>query len=72
MIPFVERPYCTIEIGGQATGLTVTRLRQLIAEGDIETVKAGRQRLIVVASLLSFMKGLPKEPTARQMLDRVA
>jgi hypothetical protein len=69
MIPFQERPTCTIEVGAEATGLTMTRLRQLIAEGDIETVKAGRQRLIVVPSLLRLLESFAAEPTARQMID---
>ena len=67
MIPFRERPTCTIEVGAEATGLTITRLRQFIAEGDIETVKAGRQRLIVVASLLRFLDSLG--PSARDLVE---
>ncbi len=68
-IPFQERPACTIEVGAEATGLTITRLRQLIADGEIESVRAGRQRLIIVASLLGFLNSLGN--SARQMMDRV-
>jgi hypothetical protein len=51
-IPFQERPTCTIEVGAEATGLSRSEIYRRINDGEIETVKAGRYRLLKVPSLL--------------------
>ena len=50
-----------IEGAVQLTGIGRTRLYELIGSGAIESVKIGRSRHIIVASLIRFVGDLPRE-----------
>lgn len=53
----------TVRIEGavQLTGIGRTKLYELIGSGAIESVKIGRSRHIIVASLIRFIGDLPRE-----------
>lgn len=55
VIPFVERPTCTIAEACSAVGFGKTKLYELIDEGEIESIRIGRRRLVRVPSLLQFL-----------------
>jgi len=44
----------------RATGLSRTKIYELIAEGDIEAAKVGRATLVFVASLRKFLSAHPR------------
>ena len=50
-----------IEGAVQLTGIGRTKLYELIGSGEIESVKIGRSRHIIVASLIQFVGNLPRE-----------
>jgi hypothetical protein len=60
-IPFRERYSCTIDEGCEASGLGRTKMYEILP--DLETVKVGKRRLIIVQSLLSKLESL-REPKA--------
>lgn len=57
LIPFGERPTCTIAEACQATGLGRSKLYELISAGQIDTARIGRRRLVRVPSLLQLVQG---------------
>jgi excisionase family DNA binding protein len=54
-IPFAERPVCSIADAAEATGLSRSKLYDLMKNGLIEWTKVGSRRLVVVPSLLRFL-----------------
>ena len=50
----------TIEGAQDFSGLTRSRLYELMGSGDLEARKAGRRTLIVGESLRSYLAGLPR------------
>lgn len=50
-----------IERATQLTGIGRTKLYELIKSGSIKSVRIGRSRHIVVASLIQFINELPHE-----------
>jgi hypothetical protein len=55
-IPFCERPVCSIADAAEATGLSRSKLYDLMKGGLIEWTKIGSRRLVVVSSLLRFLQ----------------
>jgi excisionase family DNA binding protein len=55
-IPFVQRPTCTVAEACDAIGLGRTKLYELIAGGEVDTITIGRRRLVRVGSLLKLLK----------------
>jgi len=49
-----------IERAVQLTGIGRTKLYELINSGAIESVKIGRSRYVIVASLVRFIEKLPR------------
>nr|WP_256838987.1 helix-turn-helix domain-containing protein [Sphingopyxis sp. KK2] len=47
------------------TGLSKSKIYQLIASGDIEAAKVGRATVVFVESLQSFLRSRRKEPRSR-------
>lgn len=47
------------------TGLSRSRIYQLIASGDIEAAKVGRQTVVLVASLKALLNARIKQPRRR-------
>ena len=52
---FEERITVTIPHALKAVGLGRTKLYELINNGEVETVRVGRRRLVVVKSLLELL-----------------
>lgn len=44
------------------TGLSKSKIYQLIASGDIEAAKVGRATLVLIESLKSFLQARRKQP----------
>jgi excisionase family DNA binding protein len=61
-IPFAERPVCSIADAAEATGLSRSKIYDLMQGGAIEWVKVGARRLIRVPSLLRFLEATPSRP----------
>lgn len=55
-IPFMQRPTCTIKEACKAAGVGRTKFYELIKGGDLRTTSVGRRRLVLVPSLLRFLK----------------
>lgn len=55
LVPFSERPTCSIAEACQAAGFGRTKLYELMDEGQVQTVKIGRRRLVCVPSLLALL-----------------
>jgi hypothetical protein len=55
IIPFEQRPTCTIAEACNAAGLGKTKFYELLGQGMIETLWIGRRRLVRVRSLLHFL-----------------
>jgi excisionase family DNA binding protein len=55
-IPFAERLTCTIADACEATGLGRSNLYKLIGEGQLDTTRIGRRRLVLVSSLLRLVQ----------------
>ncbi len=55
VVPFVQRPTCTIKEACGAVGLGRTKRYELIGGGALETLTIGRRRLVRVPSLLKFL-----------------
>jgi len=49
-----------VERAVQLTGIGRTKLYELIGSGAIESVKIGRSRYVIVASLVGFIEKLPR------------
>ena len=47
------------------TGLSKSKIYQLIASGDIEAAKVGRATVVFVDSLRSFLRSHRKQPPSR-------
>nr|WP_281251230.1 helix-turn-helix domain-containing protein [Novosphingobium mathurense] len=47
------------------TGLSKSKIYQLIGSGDIEAAKVGRATVVFVASLKSFLRSRCKQPRLR-------
>lgn len=47
------------------TGLSRTKIYQLIASGDIEAAKVGRSTVVLVASLRALLRARRKQPRRR-------
>jgi excisionase family DNA binding protein len=56
IVPFDQRLTCAILIASLATGISRSKIYELIGSGEIETVKIGRRRLVLVRSLLRLMQ----------------
>jgi excisionase family DNA binding protein len=50
----------TIKEGARLTGMSRTRIYELIGENRLEAVKAGRRTLLRMASLQDYMASLPR------------
>jgi excisionase family DNA binding protein len=61
IIPFEQRPTCTIAQACNAAGLGKTKFYELLARGMIETVWVGRRRLVRVRSLLHYLDSAPTD-----------
>ena len=55
-IPFSERVSCTVKLASEASGLSRSRIYELIADGTLESSVIGGRRLIMVPSLLRLIK----------------
>jgi hypothetical protein len=64
---FSEKIACTIAQGCEATGLGNTTMWKLIGDREIETIRIGRRRLIVVASLLRYIASRPDPLAGRKL-----
>ncbi|WP_077148018.1 helix-turn-helix domain-containing protein [Sphingopyxis sp. KK2] len=54
-----------IPVAVRMTGLSKSKIYQLIASGDIEAAKVGRATVVFVESLQSFLRSRRKEPRSR-------
>ena len=54
-IPFNERPTCTPDEACQASGLTRSKLWEMMRAEQIAYIKAGGRRLVLVPSLLEYL-----------------
>jgi excisionase family DNA binding protein len=54
-MPFASRLTCSVREACEATGLSPPTIYRLIHQGRLATRRAGRKRLIVVASLLDAL-----------------
>jgi len=57
LVPFRERPTCSIAEACAAAGFGRTKLYELLDEGIVLATKVGRRRLVRVSSLLAFLDG---------------
>lgn len=57
LVPFHERPTCSIAEACAAAGFGRTKLYELLDEGLVLATKVGRRRLVRVNSLLAFLDG---------------
>lgn len=55
LIPFLERPTCSIAEACSAAGFGRTKMYELIDDGAVKAVKIGRRRLVQVPSLLRLL-----------------
>lgn len=55
LVPFAERPTCSVAEACQAAGFGRTKRYELMDEGQVQTVKIGRRRLVCVPSLLDLL-----------------
>jgi len=55
LVTFSERPTCSIAEACQAAGFGHTKLYELMDEGQVQTVRIGRRRLICIPSLLALL-----------------
>lgn len=60
IIPFHQRPTCTVKEACRATGLSRTTLYQRMADGTLLTKPVGRRRLVNVRSLLKLVGAEPE------------
>lgn len=54
-----------IPVAVRMTGLSKSKIYQLIASGDIEAAKVGRATVVFVESLRSFLRSRRKQPRSR-------
>jgi excisionase family DNA binding protein len=59
LVPFRDRPTCSIAEACAAAGFGRTKLYELLDEGVVLATKVGRRRLVRVDSLLAFLDGRP-------------
>lgn len=55
-LPIRDRHACSIAEACQYSGRGRTELYKLLQTGDIRSVKAGRRRLVLVASLVEYFE----------------
>ena len=55
----------TMQGAAEATGLTRSRLYQAMASGELQTMKAGRQRLVSRKALETYIAKLEQGGTGR-------
>jgi hypothetical protein len=55
-IPFEQRPSCSIPVALEATGLKRSQFYELLGRGEVESIKVGSRRLVLVPSLLRLLK----------------
>jgi hypothetical protein len=55
-IPFRERPTCSVNEAVAASGLSRALLYQKMQGGEIAWMKVGARRLVMVPSLLRFLR----------------
>ncbi|MEH2485871.1 helix-turn-helix transcriptional regulator [Bradyrhizobium sp. AZCC 2230] len=60
IIPFHQRPTCTVKEACRATGLSRTTLYERMADGTLLTKPVGRRRLVNVKSLLKLVGAEPE------------
>jgi excisionase family DNA binding protein len=56
VIPFMQRPTCTIKEACKASGMGRTKFYELIKGGELKMISVGRRRLVQVPSLLKFLR----------------
>ena len=54
-IPFAERPTCSVDDAVQASGLSRSSLYEAMRAGELDFVKIGHRRLVIVPSLLKML-----------------
>ena len=59
----------TIRAAVIASGLSRSRIYELIAHGRIEARKEGRKTLVMAASLDAYLKSLPSVPPRRTVIS---
>ena len=62
VVPLAERHSIGYTMAGVLTGLTQTKLQELVASGTVRSAKIGRTRLIDAQSLLAVIVAAQKEP----------
>jgi excisionase family DNA binding protein len=55
----------------RVTGLSKSKIYQLIASGDIEAAKVGRATVVLVESLKSFLRSQRKRPRAETTISKM-
>jgi len=55
---------CDIPTACKLSGISRSYLYLVLARGDVRSVKAGRRRLVLVASLRTWLQSLPSGPLA--------
>ena len=60
--PHIEPITVRVPDAVRMTGLSKTKIYQLIASGDIEAAKVGRATVVFVSSLSSFLRSNRKRP----------
>jgi excisionase family DNA binding protein len=62
-LPFRDRMSCTVAEACVATGLSKSKLYELMSEGCLRSTTVGRRRLVLMESLLEIVDGgKPHEP----------
>jgi excisionase family DNA binding protein len=58
---FCDAISCDIRTACKLSGISRSYLYEVLARGDVRSVKAGRKRLVLVDSLKSWLHSLPTE-----------
>ncbi len=70
-IPIQQRITCTVREACQASGLGKTKLYELIGNGQLDTMRVGRRRLVKVESLSGLLSiGPDVRPTSQDSRER--
>lgn len=63
--PSIEPISVRVPDAARMTGISRSKLYQLIASGDIEASKVGRATVVLVSSLRSFLQATRKQPRSK-------
>jgi excisionase family DNA binding protein len=63
--PSIDPISVRIPVAVRMTGLSKSKIYQLIATGDIEAAKVGRATVVFVESLRSFLRSRSRKPNSR-------